>query len=71
METAGVEPASKDPAIDTSTCVVQLLSFHVTSENGHPNVTLARLISYEQTPGGSVRRILLKLNLYIKHIGDA
>lgn len=29
METAGVEPASKDPAIDTSTCVVLLLNFTI------------------------------------------
>lgn len=29
METAGVEPASKDPAAGTSTCVVLLLSFAI------------------------------------------
>lgn len=29
METAGVEPASKDPAANTSTCVVLLLRFAI------------------------------------------
>lgn len=36
METAGVEPASKDPAVNTSTCVVTLLFVRQQAENGHP-----------------------------------
>lgn len=62
VETAGVEPASRDPDTNVSTCVVWSLRFRVVTWDRHPVATLVWLISSHQTSNGSDERILLQLN---------